>query len=153
RGAPREAAVVCAHPPEAPPEAENGVPAAPACEGGSTIPLEVDGRPVGTLWLGLDRASISPNEERLLSTLASYAGLALERQRLTEEAGAVSGLRAADELKTALLSSVWHDLKTPLASILASIANLKRRQEALDRGSGDGETLVGIEQETRRLSA
>src|SRR5262249_38601585 len=58
---------------------------------------------------------------------------------------------AADELKTALLSSVSHDLKTPLASILASISNLRRRKDPA--GAHDAETLAGIEEETRRLSA
>lgn len=76
-----------------------------------------------------------------------------ERQRLTEEAAKVSELRAADEFKTALLSAVSHDLKTPLASIMASISNLQR-QRALRGGSADEqETLAAIDQETKRLSA
>jgi K+-sensing histidine kinase KdpD len=76
-----------------------------------------------------------------------------ERRRLAEEAAAVARLRAADELKTTLLSAVSHDLKTPLASIMASIANLKKRKAASDGQEGDLDTLAAIEEETKRLSA
>ena len=101
------------------------------------IPLEVDGRRIGSLRIGVTPATVSPNDARVLSTLASYAALAMERQRLAEEAAAVAALRAADELKTALLAAVSHDLKTPLASMLASLANLRRHGARRAAREGD----------------
>ncbi len=92
-----------------------------------------------------------------------------EIERLSREAAAVTELRAADELKTALLGSVSHDLKTPLASILASLANLRERDRdpaalgAPPPGApphdaawwaGPGrETLQAIEEEAQSLAA
>jgi two-component system sensor histidine kinase KdpD len=119
--------------------------------GGTLFPLEVDGRRLGALWLGSPPGGVTPHDRRLLSTLASYAGIALERQRLAEEAAAVAQLRAADEMKTSLLAAVSHDLKSPLASIMASISNLRRRAGASSRTESD-ETLAAVEEETQRLS-
>jgi two-component system sensor histidine kinase KdpD len=117
--------------------------------GGYVIPLEVDGHRIGSLRLDLDPATVTRNEARVLATLAGYAAIAMERRRLVDEAAAVAALRAADELKTALLSAVSHGLKTPLASMLASLANLRRRGVG---ASGGNETLAQIESETQRLA-
>ena len=56
---------------------------------------------------------------RLLSAVASEAALALQRASLARAAAHAEALREADELKTALMASISHDLKTPLAAIKA----------------------------------
>lgn len=64
------------------------------------------------------------DERRLLEAFASEASLAVHRARLAEEASRVEALERADELKTALLSSVSHDLRSPLTAIKAAIDSL-----------------------------
>ena len=60
------------------------------------------------------------DETRLLATIADRLAVDLEQEPLREEANRAEVLRRTDELRTALLSSVSHDLRTPLAAIKAS---------------------------------
>lgn len=62
----------------------------------------------------------------LLSSLLDQAALALERLRLEAEMRDVDAVRERDRLRSALLSSVSHDLRTPLTSVLAAAADLQR---------------------------
>lgn len=78
--------------------------------------LEVRGRPEGGRFDEDDRA--------LLGSLADQAALALERVRLTSEAARADVLAQSDELKSALLASVSHDLRTPLATIKTSVSSM-----------------------------
>jgi two-component system sensor histidine kinase KdpD len=78
--------------------------------------LEVVGRP----GKGVFRAE----DQQTLTTFVDQAALALERARLSEDAAHASALAQSDELKSALLAAVSHDLRTPLASIKASATSL-----------------------------
>lgn len=82
---------------------------------------------------------------RLFTTLTSQAVLALERLRLADESFEIVRLRERDRLRGALLSSVGHDLRSPLTSILAAAAELKVRH-----GTADEMALV-IERDAQRL--
>ena len=62
----------------------------------------------------------------LLSSLLDQAALALERLRLEAEMRDVDAVRERDRLRAALLSSVSHDLRTPLTSVLAAAGELRR---------------------------
>ena len=75
-----------------------------------------------------------------------------ERRRLDELRRRAETLAEADRLKSALLSVVSHDLKTPLAAMAASIAGLKRRLAAASVPPGVGEALAGIEAGNDRLT-
>ena len=90
------------------------------------VPVKSQDRPVGVLLLAHspDAPEFNPAEDRLLSTVAAQLGLAIERRRLRREATEAEVLRNTDELKTALLNAVSHDLRTPLASIMASGGSL-----------------------------
>ena len=79
-----------------------------------TLRVELDGRPHG----------LTREEHRLVSAVAAQIGLALERARLRTAATQAEVLRRSDELKTALLSSVSHDLRTPLAAIKAAAGSV-----------------------------
>jgi two-component system sensor histidine kinase KdpD len=81
---------------------------------------------VGNLLLvsGHGGRSLSGADDRLLLAVANQLGLTIERVRLREVAIEAEILQRTDDLKTALLNAVSHDLKTPLASIIASAGSL-----------------------------
>ena len=68
--------------------------------------------------------SPDPETTRLLSLAADQLALGLRRDRLRGEATSAEIARRSDALKSALLDSVSHDLRTPLASIRATAGNL-----------------------------
>jgi two-component system sensor histidine kinase KdpD len=90
-------------------------------------------------------------DNRLLLAVAAQLGLAVERERLRREAMETEVLRRTDELKTALLNAVSHDLRTPLASIIASAGSLRQRDVAWTE-QDQQEFAEAIEQEARRLN-
>lgn len=63
-------------------------------------------------------------DDRLLSAVAAQLGIALDRAHLRREATEAEILRRTDELRRALLNAVSHDLRTPLASIIAAGGSL-----------------------------
>jgi two-component system sensor histidine kinase KdpD len=69
-------------------------------------------------------APFTAADDRLLSAVGNQLAIAIERTRLREEAAESEILRRTDELKTALLNTVSHDLRTPLSSIIASAGSL-----------------------------
>ncbi len=90
------------------------------------VPMEVAGETLGSLWStsGPDRSAPNRSETRILSAAADQLGQVVRRDRLAAEATAAEVARQSDRLKTALLDSVSHDLRTPLASIRASAGSL-----------------------------
>ncbi|MEX0801495.1 MAG: ATP-binding protein [Dehalococcoidia bacterium] len=92
----------------------------------NAVPVDLEGQRVGSIILvrsrGADR--FGAEQDRLLSAVAHQLGLALERLRLQREAMEAEVLRRTDELRTALINAVSHDLRTPLASIIASAGSL-----------------------------
>ena len=105
--------------------------------------LEVVGRPGG--------GRFATEDEQLLETFAAQAALALERTRLTRVAAEASALAESDALKSALLASLSHDLRTPLAVIKASSSSLLDSSVAWDADSRS-EFLLAIDEETDRLA-
>jgi two-component system, OmpR family, sensor histidine kinase KdpD len=93
----------------------------------------------------------STTDNRLLSAVAEQLGHAIGRARLRREVTSAEVLRRADELKTALLNAVSHDLRTPLASIIASASSLRQRDVAWTAEDRE-EFAKTIEQEALRLN-
>lgn len=90
-------------------------------------------------------------EARLLGVLAHQAGVAVDRARLAAESRRRRTLEEVDRLRSALVGSVSHDLRTPLASIKASVCDLA--DPTIDLTDDDRRTLLRtIEEETDRLS-
>ena len=82
------------------------------------LPLRVRDTTVGTLRISDARGiDFSPERRRLLDALAYYAALGVERVRLTEAAERAEAQGRMESLRSALLASVSHDLRTPLTSI------------------------------------
>jgi two-component system sensor histidine kinase KdpD len=96
------------------------------------VRVEVAGEPLGSLWALRARAEHEPDraETRILAAAADQLGQAVVRDRLSEEATNAAILRESESLKSALLDSVSHDLRTPLATIRAAAGSM------LDRSIG-----------------
>ena len=90
------------------------------------IPLQTTSRLEGVLYIGerADGKLHSFKNAQLLVSVANQAAAFLERKQLQSIAVQADALREADKLKTTLVSSVSHELKTPLASVTATISNL-----------------------------
>jgi two-component system sensor histidine kinase KdpD len=117
------------------------------------IPFAARQADVGILRLHLWEGGAPPDATvlRLLTTFLSQAGLYIERARLAREAGRAHLLEESDRLKTALLSSVSHDLRTPLAAIKASATVLLQEDAVLDAATRS-DLLSAINEETDRLN-
>ena len=101
--------------------------------------------------LALAGRSISSEDQRVLSAFAAHLAAAAESARLQTEAAKASDLAAANTLRGSLLQAVSHDLRTPLASIKASISSLRQRD--IDWAPDDiDEFQRTIEEETDRLT-
>ncbi|MGH8888949.1 MAG: sensor histidine kinase [Acidothermaceae bacterium] len=88
----------------------------------------------------------------VLEGYGAQAAAALERGRLRVQVAQAAGLAEADRMRTALLAAVSHDLRTPLASVKASVSTL--RQTDVDWSAADrAELLAAIEEGTDRLNA
>jgi two-component system sensor histidine kinase KdpD len=116
------------------------------------VPMGADGGQ-GTLW-GIRRRSLDAptgEETRLLALAADQLALAWRREELLREATQAEIVRQSDALKSALLDSVSHDLRTPLSSIRATAGSLMDPAVAL---SEDERRAAGqaIDAEADRLS-
>jgi two-component system, OmpR family, sensor histidine kinase KdpD len=122
---------------------------------------------VGTIVMV--RKSASPefgaSEDRLVSALARQLRLTLERLRFQREANEGEIFKRTDELRTALINAVSHDLRTPLSSIIASAGSLRQRDvkwsederievaEAIEGEAGRLNRLVGNLLDLSRIEA
>jgi len=94
------------------------------------VPVHVNDRRVGALLLVGTSERFDRSDDRLVSAAAAQIGLAYERARLRQEATEAEILRRTDELRAALLNAVSHDLRTPLATIMASAGSLRQQDVA-----------------------
>ncbi len=90
------------------------------------IRLEAPGEQLGSLWglRGHDRPEPDRAETRILATAADQLGQAARRDRLVADALEAEVARRSEALMTALLDSVSHDLRTPLATIRAAAGSM-----------------------------
>ena len=90
------------------------------------IAITAGERTFGSIWVTRPRAlgDPDPGETRVMAAAADQIGGAIERARLQRDATSAEISRRSDALKSALLDSVSHDLRTPLASIRAAAGTL-----------------------------
>jgi two-component system, OmpR family, sensor histidine kinase KdpD len=91
------------------------------------------------------------DEERLLQTFASQGALALEYASLADAETRARVLEESDRLKTALLSSVSHDLRTPLVTIKAAATSLLSSDMSWEVAARQ-ELLTAVATEADRLN-
>lgn len=125
--------------------------AGPAGDGPEAVEMTARGRRVGEILMFPEEAGGLGAEERgVIQTLANQMGLAIEGVRLGNEAATVRVDAETNRLRAALFSSVTHDLKTPLASITASVTSLQDKGTSFS--AEDRDDLLGtIRQEAERL--
>jgi two-component system, OmpR family, sensor histidine kinase KdpD len=118
------------------------------------VPMRSGGQVVGALVVvagGPGSSAFGEAERRVLATFANQAALAVERGQQEEQRNRALALQETDRLRTALLNSVSHDLRTPLASIKASASSLLDREVHWSDAERD-EFLATINTEVDRLT-
>lgn len=118
-------------------------------------PLISSSGPVGVLGVAPDdeaEEALPSATASALQSFADQAAIAIERTRLVELAAKAATAAESERLRGALLSSISHDLRTPLASILGSATSLRQLGERMPRRDR-AELLATIEEEASRLSS
>lgn len=117
------------------------------------LPLKTNKGTIGALglWPHGPRVALSADRRELLSAFADQAALAISRALLAEEARRAELLQETGKLQTALLNSISHDLRTPLASVSGALNTLIEDGELLD-ASTQRELLETAQEEARRLN-
>lgn len=117
------------------------------------IPLTTGETPVGVVGLDSDKDGplLTPEEQRLLDALADQAAVAIERIQLVADVDKAKLAAEADKLRSALLASISHDLKTPLAGILGAAGTLRDYSTALPEEDRN-DMLSTIVDESERLN-
>lgn len=132
--------------------AGRGTDTLPGCRG-FYVPLITSGRPLGVLGLFLPLGSegLEPDQRHLLETFATQSAIALERAEFAEQAEQARIRAEAEQTRSALLSSVSHDLRTPLAMITGSASTLLQDDDKLT-ASARLDLLQSIHDEGSRLN-
>ncbi len=117
------------------------------------LPIRTGRGPVGVVGLASEREGslLSPDQRRLLDALCDQAALAIERTTLAHDLDNARLVAETDRLRSALLTSISHDLKTPLASILGAITSLRTYSKAYDEAAKE-QLMETVQEEAERLN-
>ena len=96
-------------------------------------------------------ARVGPDEERLVAALLDQGAVALERAELAAATVENEALRRSDKLRAALLNSISHDLRTPLATVMGSATTLIDFGKTL-KPDVRADLLLSIREEAERLN-
>ena len=116
------------------------------------IPMRTGRGQIGILGICRDAAGalLRAEQRRLLDALSDQGALAIERVHLVEDIERVNRTAETDKLRSALLTSISHDLKTPLAAVLGSAGALRDLPNAFN-DDAKAELLSTIIDESERL--
>ena len=117
------------------------------------LPLRTSRGVLGVLGLDRDEPGplVTPDQQRLLDALADQAAVSIERVTLADDLDRTRLQAEADRLRAALLTSVSHDLRTPLASIRGAAETLQTYGADLPDGARR-ELLASVVEEAERMS-
>jgi two-component system sensor histidine kinase KdpD len=117
------------------------------------LPIRTARGAVGVVGVDSDRPGplLTPDQRRLLDALSDQTALAIERVNLADDLDRAKIVAETDRLRSALLTSLSHDLRTPLASILGSATTLDSYGPRLDERAM-GELTSTIREEAERLN-
>ena len=123
-------------------ESEVDDPSIDLIRGVALAPVRLGGRPLGSMAL-----IGSPPSDQMVRAIANLIAIAIEKARALEDASHAEAARQSEVLKSALLDSLAHDIKTPLTSIKAAVTSLLGNAPGADH-----ELLTIINEEADRLN-
>ena len=94
---------------------------------------------------------LTPPQRRLLESVCDLAAIGVERVRLAKDVDQAKTQAETERLRSAMLTAVSHDLRTPLAGILGALSSVRAYGERMPDGEREA-LLQGAEDETRRLA-
>ena len=117
------------------------------------LPMRTGRGNVGVIGLDNDEPGplLTPERRRLFNALSDQAALAIERINLVADVDRTRLTAETERLRSALLTSISHDLRTPLASILGSATALRSYRRDMD-DAALGELTATIQDEAERLN-
>jgi two-component system sensor histidine kinase KdpD len=117
------------------------------------LPMRTGRGAIGVIGIDSDKPGplLTPDQRRLLDALIDQAALAIERVYLVEDVDRAKRTIETDRLRSALLTSISHDLKTPLAAVLAAAGTFRDLGTALT-DTEKAELLATIIDESERLN-
>lgn len=115
------------------------------------IPILGKTQSMGTIGVSvLNDSSLSEDSRTLVRAVANQIAIAVEKEKLMEEQQRISLEMERERLRSNLLRSISHDLRTPLAGISGTIATLISNKDSLDEATRD-ELLKNVQEDTRWL--
>jgi two-component system, OmpR family, sensor histidine kinase KdpD len=117
------------------------------------LPMRTGRGAIGVVGIDSDKPGplLTPDQRRLLDALIDQGALAIERVFLVEDVDRAKRTIEADRLRSALLTSISHDLKTPLAAVLGAAGALRDLSSALTDAE-KADLLATIIDESERLN-
>jgi len=117
------------------------------------LPMRTGRGALGVVGIDSDRLGplLTPDDQRLLDALIDQTALAIERVRLVDNMDQVQRSVANEKLRSAVLTSLSHDLRTPLAAIIGMAQTLRDLSPKLDEAERD-ELVATIVEESERLN-
>jgi two-component system sensor histidine kinase KdpD len=117
------------------------------------LPMHTGRGPIGVIGIDSDKPGplLTPDQRRLLDALMDQGALAIERVQLVEDMDRVERTAETERLRSALLTSISHDLKTPLAAVLGSASALRDVGDKLS-DSEKADLLATVIDESERLN-
>ncbi len=117
------------------------------------LPMRTGRGPIGVIGIDDDKTGplLTPDQRRLLDALMDQGALAIERVQLVEDMDRVKRTVESDRLRSALLTSISHDLKTPLASVLGAASTMRDLASGLSEPE-KRDLLATVIDESERLN-
>jgi len=117
------------------------------------LPMRTGRGLIGVIGIDNDRTGplLTPDQRRLLDALVDQGALAIERVLLVEDMDRVKRTVESERLRSALLTSISHDLKTPLASVLGAASTMRDLASGLSEQQKH-DLLATVIDESERLN-
>jgi two-component system sensor histidine kinase KdpD len=117
------------------------------------LPMRTGRGPIGVIGIDDDKSGplLTPDQRRLLDALVDQGALAIERVLLVEDMDRVKRTVESERLRAALLTSISHDLKTPLSSVLGAASMMRDLGTGLS-DSQKRDLLATVIDESERLN-